>query len=74
MKATTAQKTDLKDTTQTSFGATLLVITFRVAFILTLLVVIAIAAWAGLALFGGLVSAGDPLTLIAEWFNAVTGR
>jgi uncharacterized membrane protein len=72
MRATTATKADVK--AKSSFGAVLLVITFRVAFIITLLVLVSIAVWAGLALFGGAISAGDPLAMISEWFKAIQGN
>lgn len=71
MRATTISKAETKE--KTSFGTLLLVITFRVAFIITLLVIVAIAAWAILALLGGTISSGDPLSLISEWFKAGQG-
>lgn len=74
MRATTADKTEVKETAKTSFGTALLVITFRVAFILTLIVLVCIGVWVVLALFGGMISAGDPLTMIKEWFEATSGR
>jgi hypothetical protein len=74
MRSSTAIKTDIKDTIKTSFGANLLVITFRVATIFTLLVIVSIGAWAVLALMGGMVSSGDPLTMIADWFKAIQGK
>lgn len=74
MRATTATKSDVRESAKTSFSTTLLVITFRVAFILTLLVLVSIAVWAALALFGGAVSAGDPLAMISEWWQAATGK
>lgn len=73
MRVTTAPKTEVKETSKTSFGTTLLVITFRVALILTLIVIVSIGIWAVLALVGGMVNAGDPLSMIKEWFKAISG-
>ena len=73
MRTTTAEKTEFKEKAKTSFGTMLLVITFRVAFVLSLVVMIGIGVWAVLALTGGLVSSGDPLSMIKEWYKAVSG-
>ena len=73
MRFTTVDKTEARETARTSIGTTLLVITFRVAIILTLIVLVSIGVWVVLALFGGMISAGDPLTLIKGWFEAVSG-
>ena len=56
------------------FGTVFLVITFRVAFILTLLVLVSIAVWAVVAMVGGMVSAGDPAAMFSEWWKAITGK
>jgi len=74
MQVTTAAKTETKTEAKLSLGTTLLIITFRVALVLTMVVLVAITIWAILALVGGMTSAGDPLTMISEWFKAVTGR
>lgn len=74
MRTTTASKAELKETSKSTMGHNLLVITFRISLILTIIVLVSIAVWAVLALFGGMVSAGDPLTLIKGWINAITGH
>ncbi|PLX87960.1 MAG: hypothetical protein C0619_13835 [Desulfuromonas sp.] len=74
MRVTTVDKTESRESARTSIGATLLVITFRVAIILTLIVLVSIGVWVVLVLFGGMVSAGDPLTLIRGWFEAISGH
>ena len=73
MQATTAAKTEIKAEARPSLGVTLLIITFRIALVLTLIVLFAISVWAILALMGGLTTAGDPLTMVSEWFKAVIG-
>ena len=73
MRTLTAPKTVLDEASKFTFRQTMLVITFRVSVILTLLVILLIGVWALLALTGGTIAAGDPLALIRGWFNAVTG-
>ncbi|PLX91163.1 MAG: hypothetical protein C0619_07890 [Desulfuromonas sp.] len=73
MRTLTAPKTVLDEASKLTFRQTMLVITFRVSIILTLLVIVLIGVWALLALTGGMIAAGDPLALIRGWFNAVTG-
>lgn len=74
MRVTAADKNEARESSKTSIGTTLLIITFRVAIILTLIVLVSISVWVVLVLFGGLVSAGDPLTMIRGWFEAVSGH
>ncbi|MDT8419152.1 MAG: hypothetical protein RQ754_01860 [Desulfuromonadales bacterium] len=74
MRVTAAGKNEARESSKTAIGTTLLVITFRVAIILTLIVLVSISVWVVLLLFGGLVSAGDPLTMIRGWFEAVSGH
>ncbi|HEX9777360.1 MAG TPA: hypothetical protein VGA63_04375 [Geopsychrobacteraceae bacterium] len=73
MRVTTAHKSGTKEQSRVSFGTTLLVITFRVALVVTLLVMVVLGVWAVLALLGGLVASGDPITMIREWFKTVSG-
>jgi len=52
----------------------MLVITLRVALILTMIVLVSVTVWAFLALVCGMTVAGDPVAIISEWFKAITGR
>jgi hypothetical protein len=74
MRASTAIRTGTKEVSGVSLGTKMLLITFRVSFVLTLFVLFAIGAWAIMALVGGLTNAGDPAMMVGDWFKAITGR
>ncbi|PLY05449.1 MAG: hypothetical protein C0622_01795 [Desulfuromonas sp.] len=58
---------------ESRLGLTLMLITFRVSVILTLLLVAMIGVFSVACLIGGTIAAGGPFGLAKGWFSAVSG-
>ncbi len=73
MKHSVATATQIKVQESSALAIKLLTITFRIAFILTLSVILLVGIWAIAALVGGTLEAGGIFGLVKSWFLSVTG-